>query len=144
MIMAFREKTAWLTLVCMGIAYTLYFGWVISVERGGEPPLTALLWRFGIITGVQAIVIVIATIALAASSGGEARAGADERDRAIARRGATIAYYMLLTGMIVVGVVMPFSETPWRIINTALFAIVLAETARYAIVILSYRRGWHG
>lgn len=142
--MAFREKTAWLTLICMGIAYALYFGWVISVERGGEPALTTLLWHFGIIAGAQAIVIVLGTIALATLSGVEARTRPDERDRAIARRGATGAYYLLLIGMIVVGVVMPFSETPWKIINTALFAIIIAETARYTIVILSYRRGWHG
>ena len=142
--MAYREKTAWLTLICMAVAYALYFGWVISVEQGGEPPLMALIWRFGIVTGVQIVVVIVASVALGLRAGREARAPADERDRAIARRGATIAYYVLMTGMILVGVVMPFTETPWRIINTALFALVIAEAARFGIVILGYRRGWHG
>ena len=40
--------------------------------------------------------------------------------------------------------VMPFSEAPWKIVNAALLAIVLAEVTHQAVVLLSYRRGWHG
>ena len=41
---------------------------------------------------------------------------------------------------IVVGVVMPFSDSGWKLTNTALLAIVLAETVRDALMIAGYRR----
>lgn len=49
-----------------------------------------------------------------------------------------------MAGMILVGMVMPFEAQSWRIANTALLALVIAESVRYAVVLLSYRRGWHG
>ena len=55
-----------------------------------------------------------------------------------------ISYYVLLTAMIVVGVVMPFTEPAIKIVNTALFGIVLAELVGLIVVVTSYRRGWHG
>ena len=64
----------------------------------------------------------------------------DERDRAIDGRATRTAYFVMLTGMIVVGVVMPFSDSGWKLTNTALFAIVLAETVRYALIVAGYRR----
>jgi hypothetical protein len=68
----------------------------------------------------------------------------DERDRAISRRGAAAAYYVLMAGTIMVGVVMPFTDTGVTIANAALFAIVLAELVHATTVLVSYRRGWHG
>lgn len=142
--MAFREKTAWLTLASMVVAYTIYFAMIGRVAEHGSPHLLDIIWVFGPIAAAQAVVVIIGSIALAVQAGGEARAPADERDRAIARRAANIAYYVLLVGMILVGVVMPFTDTPFKTVNAALLAIVLAEGIRNAIVLLSYRRGWHG
>ena len=42
--------------------------------------------------------------------------------------------------MILVDMVMPFGNTGWKLVNTALLAIVLAETARYALIVMGYRR----
>ena len=142
--MAFREKTAWLTLATMLVAYSIYFTLIGAAARHGEPQLVTIVWTFGTIAVAQAIVVIVGTVLLAVSSTREARAPADERDRAIARRGASFGYYVLLVGVMVVGVVMPFSSTPWKIINAALAAIVLAEIVRNAAVLLSYRRGWNG
>ncbi len=140
--MAYREKTTWLTLVAMLIAYTIYFTLVLTGHVG--PRLLDILLPFGVIATVQAIVVIIGHVALALSSGVEGRAKPDERDRAIARRGGTAGYYVLLVAMIVVGVVMPFSDPAPKIVNTALLSIVLAEAVRDVLIILSYRRGWHG
>ncbi len=142
MMMANHEKSAWLTLVCMVVAYMIYFSLVISGHVG--PRLFDILWTFGIIASIQAVVVVIGHAVLAVLGGAEGRAKPDERDRAIARRGASAGYYVLLVGTILVGVIMPFSDPAPRIVNTALLAIVLAETVRYVLIILSYRRGWHG
>ncbi len=139
--MAYREKIAWLTLLCMVVAYTIYFSLVLTGHVG--PRLLDILWPFGIITSIRAVVVIIGHILLAMGDSPESRKP-DERDRAIARRGANAGYYILLIGMIVVGVVMPFSDPAPKIVNTALLTIVLAETLRHVLVILSYRRGWHG
>jgi MFS family permease len=105
-----------------------------------------MLELFGAVTVLQAIAVAIATAVLAALSSDEARAKPDERDRAVAQRGASIAYFVLMVGVITVGVVMPFHNSGWRLTNAALFALVLAETVRYLTVVVSYRRGWgwHG
>jgi len=142
--MAFREKIAWLTLATMLVAYGIYFGLVGPAAGFGERLLLDIVWSFGIVAAAHAAVVTVGAVIIAVTAAKEAQARADERDRAIARRGATIGYYVLIVGMIVVGVVMPFSEPPWRIVNAALLAIVLAETVNNAVVLLSYRRGWHG
>lgn len=142
--MAFREKIAWVTLATMAVAYGVYFSMLASAARAGPPPVVNMLVLFAGVTIAQVIAIAIIMAVLAIRTHREANAPADERDRAIARRGASVAYFVLIVGMILVGVVMPFSEPSWKIINAALLALVLAEATRYILVILSYRRGWHG
>lgn len=142
--MAFREKMAWLTLATMLVAYAVYFTIVGPAVGFGEGRMLDIIWSFGLVAGAHAIAVILGAIFIAVTATKEAQAKADERDRAIARRGATMGYYVLILGMILVGVVMPFSDPPWKIVNTALLAIVLAETVNNVVVLLSYRRGWHG
>lgn len=138
--MAWREKQAWLALSVMVVAYGVYFALVAEERRS----MLAMLLLFGGVAIAQVVVMIVGSIVLAARAGKEARARADERDRAIDRRSARIAYFVLLIGMIIVGVVMPFSEQGWRISNAALLALVVAEVVRYGVVVVSYRRGWNG
>jgi uncharacterized membrane protein (DUF485 family) len=138
--MAWREKTAWITLASMLIAYGVYF---TLISRASLSAM-AMLGLFAGITVIQVIAVVVVTTVLAALSSADARAKPDERDRAVARRGASIAYFVLIVGVITVGVVMPFRDAGWRLTNAALFALVVAETVRHLIVVVSYRRGWHG
>jgi hypothetical protein len=142
-LLTYRERTAWLNLGCMLVAYALYFGLVIAGHPAGRE-MFPMLWLFGSIAATQAIVVIAATVAFALATPKADRGPPDERDRAISRRGRAAAYYVMLAGMILVGVVMPFTDSGVTIANTALFAIVLAETVHNAIVLLSYRRGWHG
>src|SRR3546814_4817252 len=115
--MAFREKLAWVTLGSMLIAYTIYFSLLATVFDPSLPdgPRTVqMLMLFGGVTVVQAIVVAIVSAVLAIRARREAQAKPDERDRAIARRGASAAYFVLMVGMILVGVVMPFGDPRWR------------------------------
>jgi hypothetical protein len=45
-----------------------------------------------------------------------------------------------MAGVILVGVILPFYATSWKVVNTALFAIVFAEMLRHLLVALAYRR----
>lgn len=141
--MTYAEKTSWLTLIAMVIAYSLYFGLVIAGHPAGMS-LVAMLWLFGPIAATQAVVVIVGYAWLATEARKSPRARVDERDRAIAARGTKISYYVLLAGTILVGVVMPFTEPAIKIVNTALFAIVIAELVGLLVVVTSYRRGWHG
>lgn len=141
--MSYQEKQAWVVFVPMVIAYTLYFGLLI----GGHPAATdrfAMLWLFGSIAGTQGLIVLAAMTWLWWQARKSPRPRTDERDRAIAARASTMAYGVLLTAMLLVGVVMPFTEPPMKIINTALLGVVLAETVRSLVILISYRRGWHG
>ena len=64
----------------------------------------------------------------------------DERDRAIDGRATRAAYFMLLAGMIVVGMVMPFTRSGWDVVNAALLVIVLSESMRHVLIVVGYRR----
>jgi len=139
---AFREKIAWLSLLSMIVAYSVYFAMAAAAMRHGATTLRLIGYLAAVLV-VQAIVVAAASVAIALASGAEARAPADERDRAIARRGAAAAYFVLMIGMILVGCVMPFSDRGWTIVNAALFALLAAEVVRYGIIVASYRRGWH-
>lgn len=141
--MTYKEKASWLMLVTMVLAYSLYFGLIIAGHPAGTS-LFAMLWLFGTIAATQAVVVIIGCIWLAIEARKLPRARIDERDRGIAARGTAISYHVLLTAMIVVGVVMPFTEPAIKIVNTALFGIVMAELVGLIVVVTSYRRGWHG
>jgi heme A synthase len=141
--MNFREKTAWLNVIAMVAAYTVYFGLLLSGHPAGRE-VFPMLWLFGSIAIAHAVTVIIGTVILSAQAPKSERARADERDRAIRRRGATMAYYVLLVGMMVVGVYMPFVERGVPLANMGLLAIVIAELVNSVIVLVSYRRGWHG
>lgn len=140
--MAYREKLAALNLVIMTSVYAVYFAIVVS--RPPVPRLIDMLWLFGIIAPIHAILVAAGTFAIRLQSGKDGTAPPDERDRAIERRGQSLAYLVLLVGTILVGVVMPFSEQPGKIVNTTLLAIVIAEIVHQGVIVFSYRRGWHG
>lgn len=145
--MAYREKLAWLTLACMAIAYALFFTLLLTrydMHSVQGPPLFEWLWLFGTIAATQAVVAAVGSAILTIQARARGEYSADERDRAIARRGSNAGYFVLLTAMIVVGVLMPFSDPVWKIPNAALLGIVIAEGVRLVLIILSYRRGWHG
>lgn len=140
--MPHREKIAWLLLIAMTIAYVPYFTWVAI--RPPAPEVLPNLPQLGLLAltaAAHAAIQGLGRLWFRIRSPQEAGAPADERDLAIERRSTTIAYYILIAGMCLVGVAMPFTAGGWKIVNAALLAIVLAETAHYGVALWSYRRG---
>lgn len=145
--MAFREKIAWLTLGSMLVAYTVYFSLLAIYFDPTLPPgprTVQMLGMFGGVTIIQAIFVAIVSAVLGIQARREGQYKPDERDRAISRRGASVGYFVLMVGMVLVGVVMPFGDPRWKITNAALLSLVIAEATRYTLIVASYRRGWHG
>lgn len=142
--MAFREKIAWVTLAGLCIAYGAYFAVLGPNVAFGENDLADIFWSFGPVAVAHALITIGGSIAIAITAPRDAKRPADERDRAIARRSDAMGYYALLIGLIFVGVIMPFSEPAFKIINVALAVLVLVEILRQGITLMSYRRGWNG
>ena len=139
--MPYREKTAWLSLTAMAIAFVPYFA-IVQASSYSRPSVPSLrqLGLFAVAAVVQMAILGIGHLYLNHGSPEEARTPPDERDAAIMRRSVSFAYYVLIGGMILVGCVMPFNSSGWTIINAALAMIVLAEVVHYGMVVFSYRR----
>ena len=136
--MSSLEKRAWLSLWSMCPPYCIYFAILI----GFPELLSTVLERFGclaVVATIHALAYIGGLLAIKRHEAGEPLLE-DERDRAIDGRATRLAYFILLAGMIVVGMVMPFNNSGWKLVNTALLFIVLTETARYVLILLGYRR----
>jgi hypothetical protein len=141
--MAYREKLAWLNLATL-LLYPIYFAKVpASADLGPHQILYGLGW-FAAVSIARLVVLGVGGLVLRRQTRASDRGKPDERDRAITHRGGAIAYGVMMAGFIMVGVMMPFVAQGWKIVNAALFAILIAEAVRLLTVILSYRRGWHG
>jgi len=91
---------------------------------------------------VQVIVIVIASAVMEIRH--KEGPKTDERDQLIDQRATRVAYHLLICAMIVVGCLMPFNNSGWKIFHAAVFSIALAEIVRYGLIVSMYRRGWDG
>lgn len=139
--MSYRERIAWLTLASYVISYLPYFVYV-KVNEAAYATATnpRMLIPFAIASLAHMIFAVGGRLWHRHVMGAEAKIPADERDIAIERKGMSYAYGTLLAGMILVGGIMPFTEPVWKVVNTAILAIVIAEIVQAAVVADSYRK----
>jgi len=139
--MPYREKTAWLSLLAMAVTFGPYFTMTAARSLPNEPmPNLRQLGLFAVTAIVQLLILGAGHLFLRHGAVQEARMPLDERDQAIMRRSVSSAYYVLIAGMILVGCIMPFTSSGWKIINAAVFMIIAAEVVHYGVVVFSYRR----
>lgn len=141
--MPYREKLAWLMLGAMVVSFTAYFAVAYSGSIEGMPNLR-LLAVYAAAMMFQLLILGVGRLFIARTSGKEARAKPDERDRAIAHRAGHRAYFVMMTGLVFTGVYLPFTEVGWHIVHAALLTYVISEIVRYWVVLSAYRKGWHG
>lgn len=139
--MPYREKIAWLSLIAMVVTFGPYFALVaFGPFHDDTVPNLRQLGLYAVVAVVQVSILGIGHLVLRRRAPADARMPLDERDLDIKRRSITAAYYVLIAGMILVGVVMPFQSLGWAIVNAALFWIVVAEVVHYAVTVGCYRR----
>lgn len=141
--MPLQEKRAWLALISSVVVYGAYFTLIARLQED-EQDVVYMLLLFAIATVSHALITVVGTTMLTFRNRAAAKDGPDERDRAIARGAAAVAYSVLMVEMVVVGIVMPFNSAGWGITSAALLAMVVSEVVRHAVTVVNYRRGWHG
>lgn len=139
--MSYREKIAWLSLIAMAVTFGPYFAIVaMGTLPARQLPDIRHLVLFGVAAVVQGLIVGVGYLIVARVTERADRTPPDERDLVITRRSTSFAYYVLIAGMVEVGVVMPFNSSGWTIIHAALFMIVAAEVVRLGVVVFSYRR----
>jgi hypothetical protein len=132
--MTFREKSAWITL----IAIVLVFGGYWTILLTQRLPTTQAVELLAGLIVVKVVIIIIAHIAIAIWASPEPR---DERDRLIELRSPRNAYYVLISGLVLMMGVALVGAPMLVVVNGLLAALVLAEVVRFASLIVSYRRG---
>src|SRR6185503_20339445 len=106
--MTAKEQFAWVWLTALTVVYTAYFGTVAYMQaHGGIPYLTEFV-LFTIAAIAQVIILGVGYLIMRFRRDARQRTKPDERDRAIERRAAKIAYYVLMAGTIYVGCYLPF------------------------------------
>lgn len=140
--MPYREKIAWLSLVGMAVCYGPYFAFTWDSALLDQPlPNLELMTLFAAAAGGNAVWTLLGRLFLRMTTPRDERGAADERDQAVDRRANTIAYYVLIGLALYVGGFMPFTTSGWHIVNSMVASVVIAETLRYAMIVLGYRRG---
>jgi hypothetical protein len=143
LLMHSRERTAWAWLVCLLVAPLIYFA---KLNHSDWVPDNVELSR---LASLSMPLIAMAFVALgvrafnAFKSNQQGDDLLDERDQLIELKSTSASYHVIMGGMIVVGMMMPFSATRWEIIDTAFFFMVLAEVVHSVLTILAYRKGIH-
>lgn len=140
--MTAREQFSWVWLAILLVTYIPFFALVIAQRGGPEPSGLAQVWLLAWATITQIVLIAIASVVIRLRTGNPD--DLDERDRAIAHRAATRAYFVLMAGFIVVGCVMPFSDSGWQLVHATVFCIAVSEIVRLVLVVRAYRLGVHG
>src|SRR5688572_15784019 len=92
--MPLHEKRAWLALASSVIVYGAYFA--LAQLQPGKQEVFYMLVLFAIATVSQALIMALGTTMLTLRNRAEAKERPDERDRAIARGAATVAYFVLM------------------------------------------------
>jgi hypothetical protein len=141
--MPYREKTARLALVAMLVSYVPFFA-IAAVLPPGPAPYLKLLAAFAAVSVLRLLILGGGYLGFRLQAPEDAKAPPDERDRAIARQAASLCYYLLMAAMLGIGCFMPFYTSGWTIVAASIFAVVAAEIVRCVLVVVGYRRGWHG
>ena len=140
--MPYREKIAWLSLVGMAVCYGPYFALTYRSPLLDQPlPNLELMALFAAAAGGNAVWVLLGRLFVRMTTPRDERGVADERDQAVDRRANTVAYYVLIGLALYVGGVKPFTSAGWHIVNSMVASVVIAETLRYALIVLGYRRG---
>ncbi|HEY8572027.1 hypothetical protein [Phenylobacterium sp.] len=134
--MSLREKTAWITLLTVLICFGVYFGGIATgaVSPHGFDTLHLLL---ACVTAMAVLQLVLHAVVARRSP----KAPHDERERLIQLRSHTVGYYVLIAGVLLLGVPGHMAYRVRDILNFALLAVVVAALAVSAAQIVMFRRG---
>jgi hypothetical protein len=139
--MSFREKSAWLMVISLGLASVAYAAIVVSLSNA-MGSLLPPLWPFLVVFTVALTVLAAGShIFIALLAPKDAVAAADERDRAIGARAGAWSGYVFAAGVALSLALYLLARNGDALFYGVFGSWVLAQISEYAFEIALYRRG---
>jgi len=135
--MSFREKSAWISFVCLLLLTLTFF---IAQQHHPHDAQHHLYLALGVFGGFVVLQVVLHVI-VALQSPKDARTPKDERERFIELRAARIGFYTLVVGELVAMALFHAHGRPGILMSSVLLAIFFAWLVKLATEIVLYRRG---
>ena len=139
--MSFREKSAWVSFICIAVVFGIYFSTVFHVLPDW--------WRardsfhlFLRLVGALVVLEIILHVAIAIQSPREARSPKDEREQLIDLRATRVAFRVLLVGTFAAIGTLHMPGNRLDMAHVMLLSIVIAELTRFGMQIVYHRRGF--
>ena len=136
--MSFREKSAWISFITLFVVSAVYFGQTVLHEMGMDDHDTPTVFFLSFTA------LIISEVGLhlwiRRQSPDDAKTPRDEREQLIDLRATRVAFFVLLAGAMTLIFTMHLHLNRWQLIQMTLFAVVVAELAKFASQIVFYRR----
>jgi hypothetical protein len=131
--MSFRERLAWINLLSIAVCYGVYFAAMLR----GRDTFHLFVACLAALAVIQVALKIVATV----RNPLEAKAPRDERERLIDGKARTLGYYVLVVGVLTVGIPGHTGGSVIDVLNHAMLAIVVAELSVSLAQIVLHRRG---
>lgn len=135
--MAYREKSAWISVISLLAIYGYYFAVALTERLQGEALLWQLAWAVLLVIGVQIALNIVAAIA----SPRDSRVAEDEREALFMLKGMRNAHIVLALGVVLAIGAALLGHDRYDLANGLFFALVVADLTKAATQIVCYRRG---
>jgi len=136
MSLTFQEKSLWLMLGSLLVAFGLYFAFALQQPTAG---VTSGL--IGLFIAAVVLLIVVQVVGHVLIAIVDRRSQADERDRMIELKGGRIGAFVLATAVFAALCVGVFSEGNFVFVHVLLAGWVLAQVSEIGSRLYLYRRG---
>jgi hypothetical protein len=137
--MSFREKSAWITLICLLLVSFLFLMELRPLELAPAP--SAVLLHFGAALVTFAVITLIAHGVAALRAPREARAPKDERERLIALKASSTAAKVYAALSLLSISLIHFGANGIGVAWAVLFSFVIAQAVSCVARIVYHRRG---
>jgi archaellum biogenesis protein FlaJ (TadC family) len=137
--MSFREKSTWISFVLLLAISIPFFTQVLRIENGRASSEASFhLFLALVIVFIVGEIVLHAVIVM--QSPRDARAPKDERERLIDLKAMRVAFFVLMTGALLVVVLVHFPVDRFQILQALLLAVVVAELTMLGARLVYYRR----
>jgi archaellum biogenesis protein FlaJ (TadC family) len=137
--MSFREKSTWISFVLLLAISIPFFYQFVRIESGSTSSEASFhLFLSLVIVFIVGEIVLHAIIAM--QSPRDARAPKDERERLIDLKAMRVAFFVLMTGALLVIVMVHFPVDRLEILQALLLSVVVAELTMLGARIVYYRR----
>ena len=137
--MSFREKSTWISFLLLLVISVPFFYQFLRIESGRTSSEASFhLFLALVIMFVVGEIVLHAIIVM--QSPRDARAPKDERERLIDLKAMRVAFFVLMTGALLVIVMVHFPVDRLQILQALLLAVVVAELTMLGARLVYYRR----